>query len=558
MICCRNVLIYLNSTLQKKIIPLFHYSLNRDGILFLGSSETIGGFSDLFTPVDMKWKIYRSKPAFLERRSLTDFAFTEAGAAQAREAAAPRAMKTSDIREIAEKFLLDSYSPPGVLVNHRFEIIYFHGHTDKYLSPPSGEPSFNLLKMAHEDLRRHISIALHRTLKLKKPVVIDEIELKTNGSHPTVKLSVRPVIAPGEDLMMVVFEEKKAGEKEAPKKKAKAKAKGRKAAEDPRIAALETELGSTREYLQTTIEELETSNEELKSANEEMQSTNEELQSTNEELETANEELQSTNEELNTVNSELESKVNELSVLNDDLNNLLASTDVATLFLDDKLCIKRFTPTATRIFNLRSADAGRPVSDITSAIVDGPVSEVARKVLDTLIPQEVELRTADGKCYSLRVLPYRTTENVIDGIVMTFVDITEIKRCEEEAVGAKEFLTSIFDTIIESLLIVDRDLRVVSANRSFYRSFSAIPAETEGRLVYEIRDRMWDIPELRRLLEDIIPENTVVEGFRVSHEFPVVGKKTFLLNARRIAETRLNPAYVLIAMADVTVNQIEQ
>jgi len=358
-------------------------------------------------------------------------------------------------------------------------------------------------------------------------------------------MTVRPLTQPGipANLFLVVFEEQL--KLLRAKKRRKAAVGGE---EETRFAVLEQELQATKEYLQTTVEELEASNEELKSTNEELQSTNEELQSTNEELETAKEELQSTNEELITVNSELQNKLEELIEVNNDINNLLASTNIGTVFLDQELRIKRFTPAATGLFNLIPSDIGRSIRDITMKSSYDRLWEDAEEVLHTLQVKEMNLESEGGQVFSVRLLPYRTRENIIDGVVLTFVDLSEIRLLTL----AKLFAESIVDAVREPLLVLDGDLQVVSANQAFYRNFQVTRAATEKRPIYELGGAQWDIPELRKILEEIVSQNTEFTDFKVEHDFPGIGSKIMLLNARRLPAGGERPNLILLAIEDVT------
>jgi two-component system CheB/CheR fusion protein len=428
LLSCRNLLIYMDAPLQKKVLPLCHYTLNTEGVLFLGTSESIGEFTDLFAPIDRKWKIFKRKEFFVERAlDYSTVPFYHGSIAG--QVAEKRLSADADIHSLAEKVILEDYAPPGVLVNAKFEIVHFMGKTDRYLETPIGKASFNILKMAREGLRFKLSTALHNAVRQKKTTQYDAVRIKHNGEFRIVDLTVRPLteMKDAGGFMLVMFDDRTSSEQPASKKRKKTI----KEDSDPMSASLEKELESTKEHLQTTIEEMETSNEELKSTNEELQSVNEELQSTNEELETSKEELQSTNEELVTVNTELQNKVDELSQANNDINNLLASTDIGTVFLDTDLRIKRFTPTMTKIINLISTDIGRPVSDITSKLRYVNIERDSKEVLDTLIHKEVETKDDQGKYFTVRISPYRTTENVIDGLVITFLDATRVKDGEK-------------------------------------------------------------------------------------------------------------------------------
>ncbi|PKP67792.1 MAG: hypothetical protein CVT86_00495 [Alphaproteobacteria bacterium HGW-Alphaproteobacteria-8] len=321
-----------------------------------------------------------------------------------------------------------------------------------------------------------------------------------------------------------------------------------------RIAALQQELRAKEEYLQTANEELETSNEELRSSNEEMQSVNEELQSTNEELETSKEELQSVNEELSTVNAELQAKVADLSQANNDMNNLLAGSGIGTVFVDHELRTLRFTPAATRIINLIPSDIGRPVSHIVSNLKNyGELTEDVKTVLETLVSKEIEVCTESGAWYSMRILPYRTLGNVIEGAVITFVDISDRKRVEKALQEARDKLTGALAAMLhEPLLILDESLRVVSANSAFYAAFRAAPEDVLGLCVYEADNCQWEIPALRTLLEDVLHKKAVFSDFEISHVFREGGRRTLRINARRIGAEAGQPDLVLLAIEDVT------
>jgi len=463
LICCRNLLIYLNSNLQKKLLPLFHYSLKPDGTLFLGSSETIGGFTDLFSPVDKKWKIFRRKEAVCAAHVVVEF-----------PAAKPLDMvneaeekKPLEIRvaQLAERTLLEHYAPPGAIINDKGDILYIHGRTGKYLEPAPGEARLSIYEMAREGLKLELPSAIRKATTQKKEVTYKGLQVKGNGATQMVNLTVRPIFeakAPS-GLIMVVFEDiTPAKREESSKKKGVPKKKV-----GERIEALERELQYTKENLRTTIEELETSNEELKSTNEELQSTNEELQSTNEELETSKEEQQSMNEELTTVNTELQGKIDELSSANDDMKNLLDAVEVPTIFLDNDLCIKRFTSHSTRIVNLIQTDIGRPIGDIVSKIEDINISEVAKAVLKDLAFREKEVQARDGSYFTMRVAPYRTTENVIDGVVITFIDLTKEKELEERECrfAAERRLATVIKDSNDAITIQDFDGNIVAWNR---------------------------------------------------------------------------------------------
>lgn len=549
LVSCRNMLIYMDIFLQKKIFQLFYITLNEGGFLFLGTSESIGKFSDLFSPVNSKWKLFKRKGSVLTKGvSSLQIPFVERSSF--RPALREEKNFPAGVRDIAERLLLEEYGSPGVLINEKFDILYFYGRTSRYFSSPSGEPSFNILKMIREDLRSHLSLALNRVVEKKKNFSVKNLLVRENNTVHSINLVVKPVGALTDirGLVMVIFEEKPSAERSTGQKK---QGGGRET--DTKVAALKRELQSTRDYLQTTIEELETSNEELKSTNEELQSTNEELQSTNEEMETSREELQSTNEELVTLNAELHARVEDLAEANNDLQNLLSSTEIGTVFLDAALSIRRFTPSATRVFNLIPSDVGRPFSDITSRIdPNRPISGEAAEVLKTLIPLAFEIKTREGEWFGVKILPYRTSENLIDGVVITCSEVSRLKESELAMNKAKTYAENIVEAFQQPFLVLDSDLRVISANKAFYKFFKVGPEETRSKLVYEIGNHQRDIPPLRKLLEKIIPKNRLIENFEVEHVFESIGHKKMLLNARRIDQGEGKPYLILIAFEDKT------
>ena len=440
LLVCRNALIYLNTDMQKRLIPLFHQVLKPEGILFLGSSETVGTDSDLFTPIDKKWRIFERRECM--GRTGTVFPPNapvpkiSGGARPVR----PSGTELTGHGLRAERLLMERYSPPCVLVNERYEVVYVPTRTSRLLEVPVGEPTRDILKMARQELRPPLRAAIHKAMTEGEQVAFRGIRINIDGEETAVNVLVEPAgDAPDERrLVMVVFEPAPLSVSSPAPADQQEALPGTESSRDLLIRQLEEQLRVSSEQLQSTIEQLETSNEglmasneELISMNEEFQSTNEELQSTNEELETSREELQALNEELGTVNAELHGTVEELDRANSDMENLFTSSGIATLFLDRQLTIKRFTPAMAGIFNLIPADIGRPFRHLAGTIDWSGLPDDAMSVLETRSPVEREVATLDGKGHFLmRVLPYLTHEGTIDGIVVTLIDISERKQTE--------------------------------------------------------------------------------------------------------------------------------
>ena len=508
LICCRNLLIYMGGVLQKRLIPLYHYALNPGGSLFLGASETVGEFGALFSVLDRKAKLYRRKEDLhsAQRVAMGRFLSPVQPLAAARTQPAVKAVcrETVPLRELTEQALLRQVAPTGALVKGQGDILYLHGRTGMYLEPAPGKAGIsNILEMAREGLRRDLTTALHRAVGTKTTVRSPGLRVKTNGHFTVVDLTVCPVEAspgspPGTPLFLVILDEAppvSPEQAEASALRADAEAGGPAVDADARVVALKQELRAKEEHLQSTNEELETSNEELKSANEELQSMNEEMQSSNEELETSKEELQSVNEELATVNAELQTKVAALSRSNNDMNNLLSGTGIATVFVDYNLHILRFTPAATQIINMILSDVGRPVAHIVSNLV-GYVAlvEDAQAVLDTLIPKEQDVQTVEGKWYTMRIRPYRTLDNVIEGVVVTFIDITEEKRTKDALRKANDLLrlAVVVRDASDAITVQDLEGRIIAWNPGAVRIYGWSEAEA---LQLNVCDR---IPESMR------------------------------------------------------------
>jgi two-component system CheB/CheR fusion protein len=550
ILSCRNLLIYLNAELQKKLLPIFHYALKPGGLMFLGPSETIGSYTDLFEAIDKRWKIFRRRESVGALHALPEMPVDQQQADEVISVApAPAAVKQIHGTLTIERALLNRFAPASVVVNNLGDIFFIHGRTGAYLEPAPGEPRNNVFEMAREGLQLELPAAVRECIRKDSDITRESIRVKTNGTYTNVSLSVTKLKEPDSvrGLLLITFRPTL-----PPPPHAKA---ARKPGEDSRVKQLERQLQYMKESHQTTQEELETSNEELKSTNEELQSTNEELQSTNEELETSKEEMQSLNEELTTVNSELRSKLDELSQTSNDMQNLLNSTDIATVFLDNDLNIKRYTAKATELVMLRPTDVGRPISELTSNLEFNNLAGECREVLRTLTSTTSEVQTSDGRWYLKRVMPYRTVENVIEGVVITFVNVGHLKKLEKAGETARAYFAAIVDTVREPLIVLNKELRVVSANRAFYHSFRTTPKQTEGELIYELGTGQWDIPKLRQLLEEILPKDAKFEDFEVEVEIPRLGRRIFALNARRLEQRAEEGNLILLALEDMTSGQ---
>jgi two-component system CheB/CheR fusion protein len=525
------------------VLELFRYALRSGGLLFLGSSENINHSDGDFTLGDKKWKIYTcTKNARHPELKPPILSTLETRRKSPPDASPPPRTYNVSFSNIIEKMLLKTYVPTSVIVNGSGDIVYIHGRTGEFLEPATGHPRLNIIEMAREGLRVELSAALRRVQAEGKPIMHEGIRPTSDG--PSLRLSVHRLTEPESirGLLLVTFQTLPVLKK---LKTHKIMDKGK----SDSVIALEQELQSTKETLQSTVEELETSNEELKSTNEEMQSTNEELQSLNEELETSKEEMQSLNEELQTVNAQLQAKVEDLGQANDDMQNLLNSTEIATIFLDQKLRIKRFTQEATKLINLIAGDVGRPISHLATNLEYGQLHADAAEVLRTLVSKEREVQTKTGEWRQVHISPYRTMENLIDGLVVTFVDINRVKKAELAASARRDYAESIVATVHEPLVVLDEALRIVSCNEAFLNMFKLNPRKTIGQLIYEVDH--WEIPQLRKLLENVLTEKTFFTDFKIKQSSPT-DSRTLLLNARCLTREANLPGMILLAMEDIS------
>ncbi|MEI6092000.1 MAG: chemotaxis protein CheB [bacterium] len=457
---CRNMLIYMEPELQKKLMTLFNYSLNSEGILILGTAETLGGHTDGFEELDGKLKIF-TRSANVVPSQLINFpsSFHRLAENVIEKVNPPKAIE--NIQVLADQILLQRFSPASVLVNDKGDIIYITGRTGKYLEPVAGKANWNIYVMAREGFREALPGAFRKAAQHYDPVILRNIKIGTNGGTQFVDVTVQRIENPASirGMIMIVFTDVPALVEHN-----MVNPKAGKHSSSVREKELEIELQRCYEDLQSTREEMQTSQEELKSTNEEMQSTNEELQSTNEELTTSKEEMQSLNEELQTVNIELQSKVSDFVQANNDMKNLLNSTEIATLFLDKELNIRRFTDSVTHVIKLRSSDIGRPFTDLVTDLQYPEIDAHARKVLKTLTTIETSISTKDDRWYTIRIMPYRTHDDHIDGLVMTFSDISQAKKLELKIKIVNDALANseiryrrLFESAKDGILILDAE-----------------------------------------------------------------------------------------------------
>lgn len=543
MASCRNLLIYLDPVLQQRALSTLHYALKPGGALWLGSSETNGAYRNLFDVVDASNKIYSRKPGSNTQARH----FPLHPGAMPRVPFVPIAVRPSgaavDLAKEADRVLVSRFAPPGVLVSADLDILQYRGDTGIYLSPAPGKASLNLLKMLREGMLVAVRSALKLAASEKRAVRTEHLRIKSGNESRELTVEVIPVRGngPEDGGFLVLFEEPEAADIDSSASGAPALL-----LPDADVVQLEQELSATRDYLQSVIQQQDAANEEMQSANEEVQSANEELQSVNEELETSKEEIQSSNEELATVNDELSNRNLELNRLNSDLVNLFGSVQIAIVIVGPDLRIRRFTQTAETLFHLKAADVGRPLADIRLDFEDLPDLEpVLMQVIETASNREFDVRNKSGHWYSLRLRPYRTIENTVDGAVVMLVDIDVLKR-------ASEYIRSIVRTVREPLLVLDADLRVRTASRAYYERFRVSSDDTEGRFVYEIGGGEWDIPELRRLLDAVLRVQSPFDDFEVEAVFENLGLRTMMLNGRRLLQADGSTPYILLAIQDVS------
>ena len=553
LVSCRNLLIYLDNTLQRRVLPIFHYSLNSEGLLLLGTAESIGTASDLFAPVDKQHHIYMRKAA---PTRLSYNLAPRGGVREVPEALKGRHGPEFDLQKKFDLVIQSKYAPAAVVIDSEFRILHFRGRTGFYLEPSSGEATLNLLRMVRTPLTMPLRRAVHSAHANNVSVQESGIKVENQNETRQVDVEVTPISGSSSDQRYFVIVFQSAGNLDGAERKT-VPVQLREAAENEsplaaQVIELQKQIAELREQLRNANEDHEAHAEELRAANEEVSSANEELQSTNEELGTTKEELQSANEELSTLNEEMQNRNHELTMLNNDLVNLLSAVDVAFLTVDKDLRLRRFSATAEKYVGVKSIDLGYQLTHVNSQFNLASLLPPMHKVVETLTVDQREMQSREGRWFSATIRPYRTVDDRIAGAVLVFVDIDPLKRMLRSTEEARDFAEGMVETVREPLLVLDRDLRIQRATAAFYEMFGVVRGETEGRLLYDLGNGQWNHARLRELLGGALFGNEPFQDFEIEHDFPHIGKRTTRLNARRIFPANDEDRRVLLAIEDVT------
>jgi two-component system CheB/CheR fusion protein len=557
LISCRNFLIYVQPELQERIISTLHYALNPSGFLLLGNAESAASYPQMFTPLNKESKIYSKKVGNHHQQRMFKTSRLPIQAIASPVAKAQPISRASqseaELQQLADRIVLKECAPPGVIVNDALEILQFRGRTSPYLEPSSGRANLNILNMVREELAIALRTAIASARKKTAPVKKKNAAFEHNNKRRVVHLSVIPMDESASGMgrgYLILFEdatppiETDGKISQRPPLKVGNLAR-RKLLEEKR------ELQAARALLKEHLRAQEALREDFQSANEEMLSANEELQSTNEELETSKEELQATNEELNTVNDELNSNNSALHLLGNDLKNLLESTVIPIVMVDNGLCIRRMTPTAETVFKVLPSDIGRPITDIRPDL-NADLKPLLTTVLRDVVNLEREVQDHQGHWYRLQIKPYKTLDNRIDGAVLVLMDIDVIKKRNQELVLAGEFTKSIIETMPEPVLVLNADLHVLMANHSFYQAFEVKPEATLNQFVYSLGDGQWNKSDLRTLLEEVLPHDRNFLNHEVIYDFPRIGWKSFMLSGRYMVQEPDAAPLILLSLTDMT------
>ncbi len=555
LISCRNVLIYMDSALQRRILPTLHYSLNPEGLLLLGTAETVAAASDLFTEIDKAHRIYGRKAVPI-RLTLDLSAGKERLPDKSEPASVPAVISALELQKKADRILQNKYAPPAVVVDADLQIVQFKGHSNPYLDPTPGQASLNLLRMAREAFLLPLRKALDAARQQNVSVRETGVRIAFGDEEREINLEVTPItgLSPAERYYLVVFEEAPLSVSPVPGI-ARPEEEGitvEHSAFQREIHELRRQLAEAREYVRDLTEEHEAHEEELRAVNEEVRSANEELQSTNEELSTTKEEVQSANEELTTVNEEMQTRNRELNSVNNDFTNLLSAVNIAIVMVDGRLRVRRFNSAAEKLFELTPVDVGRPVAHLRGSIEIPELERMIRHTLDTLAVQQQEIQDREGCWNSVTVRPYRTSDDHIDGAVLVVVDVDALKKSLKAAEEARDYAEGLIETVREPLLVLDADLRVQRATSSFFETFEVSRRETIGRFIYDLGSGQWSQPRLRELLGEALFNDKPFHEYEIDREFPHIGRRAFRLDACRIPRHSSNRPTVLVAFHDVT------
>jgi len=543
-VSCRNLLIYLLPDIQQQVLSLLHFSLQRGGILLLGMSESIGAMRNEFEDISTELRVFR-RTAISHKLNLPR---TVNGQPRAYWPRATSLNMRGDInlKEAAHQLLLDSYAPAAVLVNHKNEGLYYFGSTDNYLQLPKGDASNGLFAMARQGLRNKLRLALQQARTEQTSLITCDAAVRRNGVSIQIQIEVRPLVGADNELLLVSFIDKpdSAGTQTISTTGSLHDAS--------RTSELENAIDALQKELQDTTRELEISSADQEAINEEAQSLNEEFQSANEELETSKEELQSLNEELSALNAQLTATVNQQRSTADDLENILRSSELAIVFLDPKLNIRFFSPALKSLLNIIDSDVGRPIGDLAQRFDDANLLDDVRSVLQNQMPENREIRAHGGAWFTRRALPYRTQTGLIQGVVLTFTNISDIKTSEQKIRAERAYVDRILDTVRQPLVVVDEQLLVVTANTSFCRTFSVSPSEITGQEVLSLAKRMLDFPVMNTFLDRAIAESAPIEEYEIVLDIPRQGRRILLVSSRRIISTSETKLRLLLAFDDIT------
>ena len=545
ILTCRNLLIYMDAELQKKLLGLFYYSINPKGYMVLGSAETLGNQRHFFYSLDNKLKIYK-RNFTNQTPELFDFPSSFSHTKPTNVEPLIPVKATSSIQTLADQLLLQHFSPPGVLVTDKGDIIYISGRTGKYLEPAVGKANMNIFAMLRDGLQNEFPTAFRQAILKKEPVTLHNIKVGTNGGTQYINVVIQWIEKPEalRGMVMIIFRDvpKIAGFKEPEKKEEKS-------FNNIKQLELERELQHAREEMQSTLEEMQTSQEELKSTNEELQSANEELQSTNEELTTSKEEMQSLNEELQTVNAELLSKVDDFSRVNNDMKNLLNSTDIATLFLDKELNIRRYTNEATKIFKLIKSDIGRPFTDLVSDLAYPELATDSLEVLRTLVFIQKQITTSDGRLFSTRIMPYRTYDDRIDGLVITFFNISDHKQFEVELNETRQMYSFLLNRSTDVVINLSTDWEILEYNAEAEKFFGKKQKNVLNQNYFQLL-----VPESNQKDTEKELNKLLKEGRNTNYTMSVLASNGQLINVEWSVNILINSLNIPTGMIIITKN----